>query len=785
MTVVAECTTRRQVHVRGVVQGVGFRPFVFRIATELGLGGFVGNDATGVFLEVRGVATDVDRFVERLVSEAPALAVIEHVDVSEAEAVDPVQGLDPDGGDTGSVGRFTIVGSRPGSGPSTLIPPDVATCEDCLAEILDPDDRRHRYPFANCTDCGPRFTIIRALPYDRPSTSMAGFPMCAGCAAEYADPTDRRFHAQPIACPACGPRITLHRGDEVVDGTDAVLVGIQTALAAGEVVAVKGIGGYHLACDGLDDAAVAVLRRRKGRGEKPFAVMVPDLAAARSIAEVDDAEAEALCSPARPIVLCRRRLGAPVSDGVAPENPLVGVMLPYSPLHHLLFLPVPGSTVAPPRAVVLTSGNVADERICFDDADARERLAGMADAVCAHDRPIVSPCDDSVVRVADGHVVPVRRSRGFAPLPIRLPVTVVPTVALGGELKAAICVASGNHAWMSQHIGDLGDMATEQALEGIRSAFCRIYGIEPQIHAVDRHPAYRTHRLSLERGWPGRTEVQHHHAHIASVMVEHGLDGTAPVIGMAFDGAGFGTGPDGEAQIWGGEVLVADYAGFERVGHLAPLPLPGGDAAVRNPCRIALAYLGALGIATDGGSAPELACDATERAVVARMVAQGTRCVPTTSMGRLFDAVASLVGIRHRVSYEAQAAMELEAAAESGRPVLPIAFGLSDDGVLDPRPVLVALAEGKAGGVPVPDLARSFHHAVAGAVLASAHRAAATAGHLPVALSGGVFQNALLTGLVRRSLEADGFTVLAHRSVPPNDGGLALGQAVIAGYRRS
>jgi hydrogenase maturation protein HypF len=364
-------------------------------------------------------------------------------------------------------------------------------------------------------------------------------------------------------------------------------------------------------------------------------------------------------------------------------------------------------------------------------------------------------------------------------------VTVAPTVALGGELKVAICVASGNHAWMSQHIGDLGDLATEQALEEIRSSFCRIYGVEPQVHAVDRHPAYRTHRLSLERHWPGRTEVQHHHAHIASVMVEHGLDGTTPVIGMAFDGTGFGTGPDGAHQIWGGEVLVADYAGFERVGHLAALPLPGGDAAVRNPCRIALAYLAALGIATDGGSAPELACDDVERAVVVRMVAGGSGCVPTTSMGRLFDAVASLIGIRHRVTYEAQAAIELEAVAGAGRPVLPVAFGLSDDGVLDPRPVLVGLARGTADGVPVADLARSFHHAVAGAVLASAHRAAATAGRLPVALGGGVFQNALLTGLVRRSLEADGFTVLTHRSVPPNDGGLALGQAVVAGYRRS
>jgi hydrogenase maturation protein HypF len=460
-------------------------------------------------------------------------------------------------------------------------------------------------------------------------------------------------------------------------------------------------------------------------------------------------------------------------------------MLPYSPLHHLLFVPVPGSAVPPPGAVVLTSGNLADERICFDDDDARSRLAGLADAVCTHDRPIVAPCDDSVVRVADGHVVPIRRSRGFAPLPVRLPVAVAPTVALGGELKATLCVATGHHAWMSQHIGDLGGLDTERALEDIRAGFCRIYGVDPVVHAVDRHPGYRSHRLSLERGWPGRVEVQHHHAHVASVMAEHGLDGSSSVIGIAFDGTGYGTAADGTPEIWGGEVLLADYTGFERVGHLAALPLPGGDAAVRNPCRVAVAYLAALGIVTAGTSPAEAACDDTERAVVARMVERGTGCVPTTSMGRLFDVAASLLGIRHRVTYEAQAAIELEAAASGGRPVRPLAFDLGDDGVLDPRPVLEGLLAGRNDGVAVTDLACSFHQAVAGAVVASAQRASVAAGLLPVALSGGVFQNALLTGLARRSLEEAGFTVLTHRSVPPNDGGLALGQAVIAGSRRS
>ena len=768
----ARQVVRRRVVVRGVVQGVGFRPYVHRLATGLGLVGFVGNDATGVFVEVQGTGVAVDRFADRLVADAPTLAVIEHVEVVPAAP-------DPD------AHGFTIVESRPGAGPSTLVPPDVATCDACLAEMLDPADRRHRYPFANCTDCGPRFTIIRALPYDRAATSMAAFPLCPDCTAQYADPSDRRFHAEPIACPVCGPQLVLYRDGSTVIGTDAVLAAVQAALADGQVVAVKGIGGFHLACDATADGPVARLRERKGRGEKPFALMVPDLEAARRIAVVDGTEAEALASAARPVVLCRRRPESPLSGLVAPGNPLVGLMLPYSPLHHLLFAPVPGSDVAPPRAIVLTSGNVSDERICFEDDDALRRLADLADVVCTHDRPIVAPCDDSVVRVVDGQVVPVRRSRGFAPLPVRLPVAVAPTVALGGELKTTICVASGTHAWMSQHIGDLGALETERALEDIRASFCTMYGVDPEVHAVDRHPAYRTNRLSLERGWPGRVEVQHHHAHIAAVMAEHGLDGSVPVIGMAFDGTGYGTAPDGSVQIWGGEVLVADYAGFTRVGHLAPLPLPGGDGAVRNPCRIALAYLGALGIATDGSAPPEVACDDIERSVVARMVGRGTGCVPTTSMGRLFDAVASLLGIRHRVTYEAQAAIELEVAAADGAPTVHLAFGLSGDGVLDPRPVLAGLLDAAADGVAVGDLASSFHHAVAAAVLASARRAAEAAGPVPVALSGGVFQNALLTGLVRGALAADGFTVLTHRTVPPNDGGLALGQAVIAGYRRA
>jgi hydrogenase maturation protein HypF len=774
MNVASGAIHRQRVLVTGIVQGVGFRPFVLRLAIELGLAGFVGNDSSGAFVEVQGPPELLASFVARLRAEAPPLAAIEQIVVLE---------LEPLG--RGSVeGEFCIVASQDAVGPSTLIPPDVAVCEECMAEVLEPEDRRYRYPFANCTNCGPRFTIIRSLPYDRLATSMAGFPMCEACAAEYEDPHDRRFHAQPIACPDCGPQLSFLRQGALLEGSDPALAAVQDSLAAGEIVAVKGLGGYHLACDAGSDEAIARLRERKGRGDKPLALMVPDLETALRLAELDQAESGALSSPARPIVLCRRREGAAVSALVAPGSPLLGAMLPYSPLHHLLFEPVAGSTTPPPEAIVLTSGNLSDDRICFEDADALERLSGIADAFCIHDRPIEVPCDDSVVRVLDGVVVPLRRSRGYAPVPIRLPVEVVPTIGWGGELKTTFCLASGSHAWVSQHIGDLGGYETEQALLAQAESFCRMYGVEPERNAVDRHPGYRSHGLSLERMWPGRTEVQHHHAHLASVMVEHGLDGSSPVIGFAFDGSGYGTDAEGATQVWGGEVLLADYAGFERVGHLAPLPLPGGDAAVRNPCRTAVAYLAACGIGLEH-SAAAAACEEIELGVLLQQVERGTGCVPTTSMGRLFDAVASVLGIRHRVSYEAQAAVELEAAAGRGRPTLPLGFGLGSSGVLDPAPVLEGLVEGLAAGSSVEDLACSFHHAVAEAVRDSAERVALASGRFPVALSGGVFQNALLTALARRVLEDSGFEVLTHLVVPPNDGGLSLGQAVLAGYRRS
>ena len=765
---------RRRLVITGVVQGVGFRPFVHRLAGELGLAGFVGNDSAGVFIEIEGAPSAIATFVERLDGDVPPLASIESVI---ATTVPP----------TGADGFAIVESSAIGDG-RTSVPPDVATCDDCMVEVLDPADRRYRYPFTNCTNCGPRFTIITDLPYDRPATTMAQFVMCPSCRREYDDATNRRYHAQPTACAVCGPQVRFDAQGTVVDGTDAVIAATQRAIADGAIVAVKGLGGYHLAVDARSDDALRTLRSRKGRSDKPFAVMVPTLAAARSLAEVSDEEAAALQSPARPVVLLRRRSGADVSAFVAPGNPLLGVMLPYTPLHHLLFAEVPGSDAVPPRVLVLTSGNLSNEPICIDDVDARTRLADLADAFLTHDRPIHVPCDDSVIRIVDGAVQPIRRSRGYTPLPVALPVSVAPTLAVGGELKNTCCVASGRRAWVSQHIGDMENLETLHTFERTVEGFQRMYAVQPTVIAADGHPGYLTRRWAIEHR-AGRTlvHVQHHHAHIAAVMAEHGLDGTEPVIGVAFDGTGYGIGDDGAPEIWGGEVLVADYRGFVRAGHLRPLPLVGGDGSVSNPCRLAVAYLAALGIKVDPSQPAVAACDATELAVVRRQVERNIGCTPNTSMGRLFDVVASLLGVRHRISYEAQAAIELEVLAEGGvgdPSALPWMFGLNGVGIIDPTPVLQGIVDAVAAGTDRADAALAFHHAVAAAVVAVVQQIASVHGAHPVALTGGVFQNALLTRITRASLESAGFVVLTHRLVPPNDGGLSLGQAIIAGHGR-
>jgi hydrogenase maturation protein HypF len=761
---------RHRITVTGAVQGVGLRPFVFRLAQELALAGFVGNDAAGAFVEVEGPAAVVAQFETRLRLGPPPLA---RVDALRANSV-PVTGAD----------AFTIVASVDAPGTRTLVSPDTATCDACLAELGDRGNRRYRHPFITCTDCGPRFTIIHDLPYDRPATTMAAFPLCAACAAEYSDPHDRRYHAQPIACRDCGPTLRFIANGQTVTGTDAALAAVHAGWAAGKIVAVKGIGGYHLTCDAASDTALTLLRQRKHRTSKPFAVMVATLAAARSVALLDETESSVLTANARPIVVARRRTDAPVSALIAPGSRDIGVMLAYSALHHLLLVPVPGAHVVPPRVIVATSGNHAGEPLCTGDDEAFTRLADLADAFLVHDRDIHVPCDDSVVRVGDAAVRPVRRSRGYAPLPVTLPAAVVPTLAVGGELKNTFCLAAGGHGWLSQHIGDVENLETLHALQRSIKQFRAIYRIDPEVVATDAHPRYLSRRYAFaHRGEARIVEVQHHHAHIASLMAEHGLDGTDPVIGIVLDGSGYGTALAGGAAIWGGEVLVADYHRYRRAGHLSELPLAGGDQAVRNPCRVALGYLAACGIDPDPRLAPFRAADDVERRVVARQVATGSGVVPTTSMGRLFDAVSSLLGVCHRVTYEAQAAIELEALASSVTSAPRVRFGVDGNGVLDPTPVLSDLAAATTAGADPAELAFSFHEAVADGVARAANQAAGESGIRTVGLTGGVFGNRLLVRLCRAALADFGLDVLEHRIVPANDGGLALGQAVIAGLR--
>ncbi|MBC6461887.1 carbamoyltransferase HypF, partial [Actinomadura sp. HBU206391] len=616
------------------------------------------------------------------------------------------------------------------------------------------------------------------LPYDRPATTMGGFPMCAACAAEYADPADRRFHAQPLCCPACGPRLSFARGRAVVTGSDDVLAAAHRALAAELVVAVKGIGGHHLACRADSAVAVRRLRERKARGGKAFAVMARDLATARRLADIDEPEAAVLLSAARPIVLLNRRADAPVAAEVAPGNPLIGVMLPYSPLHHLLFAPVPGGATPPPEVLVLTSANLSEEPICFGDEDARTRLPALADAVLTHDRPIHVPCDDSVVRVVDGRELPIRRSRGYAPLPVRLGVAAEPILAVGGELKNTFCVTEGHHAFCSAHIGDMGNFETLRAFERSAAQLEELCGSRPARLAADAHPGYLT-RAWAERHAGDRPVhlVQHHHAHIASLLAERGRLGE-PVIGVAFDGTGYGA----DGAVWGGEVLLLgpDSHRFTRAGHLRAVPLPGGDAAVRNPCRMALSHLTAAGIPWDADLPPVRACEAAEIRALRSQLASGLGCADCTSMGRLFDAVSSLLGVRHRIGYEGQAAIELEALAGTAAEAPPLRLAVGSDGVLDPGPLLHALVAGLRAGASVAELAAGFHEAVAVAVAEVATAVGRRSGVALAGLSGGVFQNVLLLRACRERLEEAGFEVLIHRVVPPNDGGLALGQAAVA-----
>jgi hydrogenase maturation protein HypF len=757
----AGAVVRERVRVVGTVQGVGFRPFVYRLAGELGLSGWVLNDAHGVLLEVEGRGAAVEEFIARLDgAEAPPLAVIEGV---ARERV----------GSCGEIG-FSIQASVGGVAGSVDAPVtvDTAPCSDCLRELFDPADRRYRYPFINCTNCGPRFTIVRGVPYDRPLTTMASFAMCRECRAEYEDPADRRFHAQPNACPVCGPSLSLSLS--VVAG----------ALARGAIVAIKGVGGFHLACRADDERVVALLRARKHREDKPFALMVQSVSDAERLVALGGAERELLCSVERPIVLAPRLPRACVATAVAPGAPELGVMLPYSPLHHLLMADLAALDVG---ALVLTSGNVSDEPIAFRDGDALARLGGIAELVLLHDRPIETRTDDSVRRVVSlaGRPASVflRRSRGYVPASLPLPGAgaPVPLLACGAELKSTFCLAKGERAWISHHIGDLANYETLRSFTDGVTHFSRLFDLSPSVIVHDLHPEYLSTKFALEQDAVELIGVQHHHAHLAACLAEQGV--SRPAVGVIFDGTGYGL----DGTVWGGEILVGGLTSFERAGSLLPVRMPGGEAAIREPWRMACAWLEAAGVG--GGDVGVAGIEPRAWEQVRSLVRSGVASPITSSMGRLFDAVAALCGVRSVVNYEGQAAVELEAACVDGAGVgagvaggYPVDVVGGDGGgfVIDPREAVRAVVADVASGVEVGEIASRFHAGVAAATVAACAWAAEAAGVGVVVLSGGVFQNRRLLEAVSDGVAAAGLRVLTPSLLPANDGGVSFGQASIA-----
>jgi len=767
----------RHIRITGVVQGVGFRPFVYNLAVGLNLRGWVLNSSSGVEIEAVGSPEVLASFTQRLASDAPPLARIEDITVSEISPSGVALPI-PDG--------FAIRHSEGKPGDFQPISPDITICDDCLRELFDPDDRRYQYPFINCTNCGPRFTIIKDIPYDRPQTTMAPFKMCPVCQAEYEDPRDRRFHAQPNACPVCGPHVWLVTGSEsdVQSREGDAVRQTRDLLRSGAIVAIKGLGGFHLACDATNSEAVDELRVRKGRVDKPFALMAFDLEAVEQFCHVESEERELLTSRERPIVLLRERAEGPIAPSVAPGNRDLGVMLPYTPLHYLLLEPDRDF----PPALVMTSGNYAEEPIATDNNEAMERLGSLADAFLLHDRKIHARCDDSVTRVFEAKELPIRRSRGYAPYPIHLPFPVNQVLAVGGELKNAFCLTRDRYAFLSQHVGDMENYETLRFFEQMVEQLARTFRVEPGVIGCDLHPGYLASKYAerLRNGSIGDLgvqaselkliKIQHHHAQVASCMAEHGLTGEHPIIGVAFDGTGYGT----DGAIWGGEFLIMDYASFRRAAHLKYVPLPGGDAAIRRPYRTALAYLWAAGEPWDEELPPVRAASEEERRVLTQQLERRVNAIDTSSSGRLFDAISSLVGVRQEINYEAQAAIELEALVDTdGKEAY--SFVLSDE--IDPAPVIRAVVADVKSGVPPGVIATRFHQGVAEMICDVCVHLRQESGLNEVALSGGVFQNVTLLERVLPLLRASGFTVYTHHLVPPNDGGLSLGQAMIAAVR--
>ena len=746
---------RVRVRVDGTVQGVGYRPFVYRLADELQIAGWVLNDERGVLVEAEGPAQRVAAFVARLRTDAPPLADVRAVQSEDLPAL----------GESG----FQIVASERGGAATAPVTPDSATCADCLAELADPGDRRYRYPFLNCTNCGPRFTIVQGIPYDRPATTMSGFVMCDACQAEYEDPLDRRFHAQPNACPVCGPQVRLlERDGTVAEGDDPLRTAVADLLD-GRILAIKGLGGYHLACRADSQDAVAGLRARKHREDRPFALLVADIAAARALAEIGDGEEALLRSRERPIVLAPRLPGAPIADAIAPRAPELGIMLPYTPLHQLL-----AEDAGVP--LVMTSGNVSDEPIAFDDADALDRLAPIADRFLVHDRPIATRTDDSVVRVVRERPLLMRRSRGHVPASLDLPIaTTRHLLGTGAEQKNAFCVAKDDRAWCSHHIGDVKNFETLTSLRDGVAHFEALFEVSPQVVAHDLHPDYLSTRYAQEREGVELLGVQHHHAHFAATLAEHGESG--PAVGAIYDGTGYGA----DGTIWGGEILSGGIAQYERAGRLAAVWMPGGEGAIREPWRMACSWL------TQMNEPLPAAFESIAQQrwnMVARMVLKGVGCTSTSSAGRLFDAIAAMCGVRLEVSYEGQAAIEFEALAEAGA-AEPYPFVLQPlpPAVLNPRPAILAVLADLRAGVPVPVISARFHAGFAAVTVQACALAAERAGVDLAVLSGGVFQNRLLLELTAAGLEEAGLRVLVAERLPPNDGQIAFGQVAVAAAR--
>jgi hydrogenase maturation protein HypF len=750
----------KKVYIEGIVQGVGFRPFIFKLANELGLKGYIYNDTNGVYIEIEGEESLIDEFIKLIPEKAPPLALVERILTEDTQ----VKGYS----------EFFIEKSKGGEEKFVLISPDVSTCDDCLRELFDPSDRRFRYPFINCTNCGPRFTIIVDVPYDRPKTTMAVFKMCQECEREYHDPSNRRFHAQPNACPVCGPSLKLFDNNLKEICCDDPIKEVAEILKDGVIVAIKGLGGYHIACDALNDEAVSELRRRKMRIEKPFAIMIPDVDWLDKICDYNEVELKLLTSIQRPIVLIRKKRNCPIAYEVAPRNSYLGVMLPYTPLHHLLMREIN-------LPLVMTSGNLTEEPIAYKDDDAFERLGKIADFFLVHNREIHMRCDDSVSAVIAGKPVVLRRSRGYVPYPVKLQFEAKKQVlAVGGHLKNTFCFLKGRYAFLSHHIGDLENWATLKSLiEGVEH-FKKLFDLKPEVLAYDMHPEYLSTKFALELDVEVKVPVQHHHAHVASCMAENGLSG--PVIGIAFDGTGYGT----DGKIWGGEFLVAQMSKFERFAHFDYVPLPGGEVAIKEPWRMALSYL--MYSFGDDFQSIEIPFvkflneNWSKVKILLKMIDRGINSPMTSAVGRLFDAVSAICSVRLRVNYEAQAAMEFQMLADEDE------SGVYEFEIIDSmKPWRISFKRGIRGivhdiesGIDVSKIAGKFHNTIARIICEVAKKMKSETGINDVVLSGGVFQNALLVNKTMIELEKAGFKVYTHSKVPPNDGGLSLGQAVVA-----